>query len=115
VALTASTAPSPGVAPASRSRWVSVELSAYSISEEEGTASGITFTGVRARSGTVATDPAVIPLGSRLRITGLPGEYRAEDTGGAIRGARIDVFMESRALAFQFGRRSNVWVEVLEP
>jgi 3D (Asp-Asp-Asp) domain-containing protein len=98
-----------------RSRWLSVELTAYSASEQEGTAAGITYTGVRARPGTVAVDPAVIPLGSRLRIAGLPGLYRAEDTGGGIRDAHVDVFMESPVLAFQFGRRSNVPVEILEP
>ena len=59
-------------------------------------------------------DPAVIPLGSRLRIAGLPGVYRAEDTGGGIRGAHIDVYMESRATALELGRRSGVMVELLD-
>jgi 3D (Asp-Asp-Asp) domain-containing protein len=91
-----------------------VQLTAYSASEQEGTAWGITRSGTRARPGVVAVDPAVIPLGSRLRIAGLPGTYLAEDTGGGIRGAHIDVFMESRTDALHFGRRSGVLAEVLE-
>jgi 3D (Asp-Asp-Asp) domain-containing protein len=94
-------------------RRLVVQLTAYSASEEEGTAWGITYTGVPARSGTVAVDPAVIALGSRLRIAGLPGIYRAEDTGGDIRGAHIDVFMASRTTALEFGRHLGVPVEVL--
>jgi 3D (Asp-Asp-Asp) domain-containing protein len=95
-------------------RRVLVQLTAYSASVEEGTAWGITYTGVRARPGTVAVDPTVIPLGSRLRIDGLPGLYRAEDTGGGIRGAHVDVFMGSRWEALQFGRRYGVAVDILD-
>jgi 3D (Asp-Asp-Asp) domain-containing protein len=62
--------------------------------------------------GTVAVDPAVIPLGSKLYITGydydgLPkgGMYAiAMDTGGAIKGNRIDIFVpDSREEALKFG------------
>src|SRR5262249_11056278 len=81
---------------------LTVQLTAFSASVEEGTAWGITRSGVPAQPGTVAVDPSVIPLGSRLRIAGLPGIYRAEDTGGGIRGAHVDVFMESRAAALEF-------------
>jgi 3D (Asp-Asp-Asp) domain-containing protein len=91
-----------------------VELTAYSASVEEGTAWGITRSGTRVRPGMVAVDPAVIPLGRRVRIAGLPGIYVAEDTGGGIRGAHIDVFMESREAALLYGRRSGVLVEVLD-
>lgn len=98
---------------APQTRWLRVELTAYSASAEEGTAAGITYTGVRAGPGTVAVDPTVIPLGSRLRIAGLPGVYRAEDTGGGIRGAHVDVFMASRTAALEFGRHHAVSIEVL--
>jgi len=107
--------PLTGPAPAARSRWLSVTVTAYTASEAEGTLAGLTATGTRARPGTVAVDPSVIPLGSRLRITGVPGVYRAEDTGSGIRGAQVDVFMASRAEVLQFGRHSNVLVEILEP
>jgi 3D (Asp-Asp-Asp) domain-containing protein len=91
-----------------------VQLTAYSASAEEGTLRGITASGRTARSGTVAVDPALIPLGSRLHIAGLPGVYRAEDTGGGVNGAHVDMFLGSRADALQFGRRLGVLVEVLE-
>lgn len=111
-------APAPG-APATAparvaSRSLRVELTAYAASAEDGTAAGITYSGEPVRPGVVAVDPAVIPLGSRLRIDGLPGVYYAADTGSGIWGAHVDVFMASRADALQFGRRGGVTVEVLD-
>jgi 3D (Asp-Asp-Asp) domain-containing protein len=101
-------------APATAPRRLSAQITAYSASATEGTAQGITASGVPARLGTVAVDPRVIPLGSKLRIEGLPGIYRAEDTGRGVRGAHVDVFMDSRGTALQFGRRSGVTIEVLD-
>jgi len=95
-------------------RQLRAQVTAYSASVEEGTAWGITRSGTRARPGVVAVDPQVIPLGSRVRIAGLPGVYTAEDTGGGIHGAHLDVFMDSRAAAFRFGRQTGVLVEVLD-
>lgn len=72
---------------------------------------GITASGTRARRGTVAVDPRVIPLGTKLYIKSLtPGieDYGyaiAEDTGGAIKGMKIDLFMDTVSECFQFGRR----------
>jgi 3D (Asp-Asp-Asp) domain-containing protein len=67
-------------------------------------------TGSRTASGTVpevgrtiAVDPDVIPLGSVVVIDG--HEYRAEDTGGAIKGQVIDVFVTDAAIARQMGVR----------
>lgn len=73
---------------------------------------GITASGTRARRGTVAVDPKVIPLGTKLYIKSLtPGieDYGyaiAEDTGGAIKGMKIDLFMNTVSECFQFGRRA---------
>jgi 3D (Asp-Asp-Asp) domain-containing protein len=58
-----------------------------------------TATGTTPRLGTVAVDPAVIPLGSRLWVAGY-GPARAEDTGGAIRGAHVDLWVPSCARAY---------------
>lgn len=77
-----------------------------------------TAMGTRARVGAVAVDPRVIPLGSKLYIESMDGfaSYgyaTAEDTGGAIKGNRIDLFYNSNAEALRFGRR-NVKVYVLD-
>lgn len=77
-----------------------------------------TAMGTRARVGAVAVDPKVIPLGSKLYIEsmdGFPtyGYATAEDTGGAIKGNRIDLFYSTNSQALRFGRR-NVKVYVLD-
>jgi 3D (Asp-Asp-Asp) domain-containing protein len=73
---------------------------------------GITKTGIPARYGVAAVDPAVIELGSRLYVSGY-GHAVAADIGGAIIGNRIDLCMESVDKAFAFGRRP-VKVYILE-
>jgi len=67
-----------------------------------------TATDTKPRVGVVAVDPDVIPLGSRLYIDGY-GFARAEDTGGAIKDDKIDLFMDTQAAANRFGRK---WVTV---
>jgi 3D (Asp-Asp-Asp) domain-containing protein len=66
--------------------------------------SGITAIGRPAGHGIVAVDPSVIPLGTRLYIPGY-GFALAGDTGGAIRGNRIDLGFNSMRDALLFGRR----------
>lgn len=67
-----------------------------------GKSDGITATGTVATAGrTIAVDPEVIPLGSVVVIDG--HEYIAEDTGGAIKGKKIDMFCESHEEALQRG------------
>lgn len=51
---------------------------------------------------TIAVDSRVIPLGSRVYIDGY-GVFIAEDTGGAIKGNRIDVCVANHSRAYQFG------------
>ena len=70
----------------------------------DGGGDGITATGTKAGYGTVAVDPNVIPLGSKLYIPQY-GEAIAADTGGAIVGHKIDLCMESYEECYQFGRR----------
>lgn len=79
---------------------------------------GITASGTKAEPGTVAVDPSVIPLGTKLYIASTDGspDYgfaTALDTGGAIKGNRIDLFMESNSDANNFGIR-QVKVYILE-
>lgn len=77
---------------------------------------GITASGVQAAPGvTVAVDPAVIPLGSDVLVDYGDGElhyYRADDTGGAIRGSHIDLCVSSHEEALQLGVRTATvyWV-----
>ena len=49
----------------------------------------------------IATDPSVIPLGSLVEINGQ--KFIADDIGGAIKGHRIDILMESESEALEFG------------
>ena len=69
-------------------------------------ASGRTRSGTQVRWGVVATDPRVIPLGAALEIEGFPGTtFRAEDTGSAVIGAKVDIFWPAGcASARQYGR-----------
>lgn len=79
---------------------------------------GITASGTRATPyRTVAVDPSVIPLGADVLVDYGDGaglrRYRAEDTGGAIKGNRIDLCVGSHAEALQLGRRTATvyWVD----
>ena len=65
-----------------------------------------TRSGTWPRMGTVAVDPTVIPLGSLLYVEGY-GFGQALDTGGDIRGARVDLYMETEKDARAFGRRTE--------
>ncbi|MFB0843209.1 stalk domain-containing protein [Paenibacillus oleatilyticus] len=117
--LAASKAPAPAY-----SKMIEVNATAYTASpEENGGYGAVDYMGNPLRLGTIAVDPSVIPLGSKVLIKGysymgLPanGLYAtATDTGGAIRGNRIDIFLpESRAQAKLFGMQ-NVQVYVLNP
>ncbi|MBX6353424.1 MAG: G5 domain-containing protein [Thermoflavifilum sp.] len=68
-------------------------------------AGGRTATGDPARPGIIAVDPRIIPLGSRVYIPGL-GVMRADDTGRAIVGNRIDICMPNEAAAERWGVRT---------
>ena len=71
---------------------------------------GTTATGAAVSSGIVAVDPRVIPLGQKVYVEGY-GSAHALDTGGAIRGNRIDLYMNSDQEALSWGVR-NVLVYV---
>lgn len=65
---------------------------------------GETASGRLARRGTVAADPSVLAFGTRLAIPGY-GEGTVEDTGGAIRGRRLDVWFPTHEEAQRWGVR----------
>jgi 3D (Asp-Asp-Asp) domain-containing protein len=69
---------------------------------------GRTASGRMVSRGLIAADPRLLPLGSRVRLDhpGYSGEYLVADTGGAIRGRRIDIWIPSTGEAMRFGRRT---------
>jgi 3D (Asp-Asp-Asp) domain-containing protein len=75
---------------------------------------GTTKSGTPARTGIVAADPAVLPVGTVLRILDGPsaGIYTVMDTGAAVKGRMIDIFIPDCRRAERFGRQS-VRVHVL--
>ena len=85
-------------------------LATYSMTATAYTGNGFTATGlkpVRDPNGlsTIAVDPSVIPLGSKVHVEGY-GYAIASDTGGAIKGNKIDLYMNSEAECLSFGRRT---------
>src|SRR6476659_7967781 len=69
----------------------------------------LTASGVAVQSGVVAADPELLPVGSVIEVESLPpkynGIYTVMDTGPAVQGRQIDVYMWSCNEALQFGRR----------
>lgn len=104
----------------SYSRKITMKATAYDTSPEENGGYTTTATGTSLGFGVVAVDPKVIPLGSRLYVESTDdgasftyGYCIAADTGGAIKGNRIDLCYNTRSQCIQFGRR-NVTVYVLD-
>lgn len=69
---------------------------------------GRTASGLPVAKGIIAADPRVLPLGSRVKIEAgaWSGEYLVADTGGLVRGKRIDIWTPSTREAMRFGRRT---------
>ena len=94
---------------------------AYTLAEDEcgkppwHEAYGVTASGEFVKEGFIAVDTNIIPMHSIVYIEGLweyEGIYIAKDTGGAIKGNKIDIFMWDKQKALKFGRR-NVKVHIL--
>jgi 3D (Asp-Asp-Asp) domain-containing protein len=83
-----------------------VSATAYS---HESSITGLTATGYNVKANPnmklIAVDPSVIPLGTKVWVEGY-GEAIAGDTGGAIKGHKIDVLMPSSAQAISWGRKT---------
>jgi 3D (Asp-Asp-Asp) domain-containing protein len=86
--------PDPSSAPGST---LTVTATAYSLA-------GTTATGLPTGPGICATDPSVIPLGTRFSVPGY-GECLAADTGGAVIGDTVDLWMPP-AQATAWGRQT---------
>ncbi|MCR9040829.1 3D domain-containing protein [Bacillus sp. L381] len=105
----------PQVNEAAPSEWQTFEASAYTAYCAEG-CTGTTATGLdvshtiyHAGKRIIAVDPSVIALGSTVEVRQADGttfQAVANDTGGAIKGAKIDVLVANEDDAVQFGRQS---------
>lgn len=84
--------------------WEIGEFEATAYTDGCGNGDGYTATMTKPREGVIAVDPEVIPLNARVYIDGM-GWYTAEDTGGAIKENKVDIFMNSLKSALIFGRR----------
>lgn len=71
-----------------------------------------TATGQKPKWGTIAVDPKVIPYGTKVYIPYFDKVFVANDCGGAIKGTKIDIFMNSSKECYKFGRR-NIEIIVL--
>lgn len=95
------------------SKEITVKATAYTASCEG--CSGTTATGVDLNANpdakVIAVDPSVIPLGSKVYVEGY-GAAIAADTGGAIKGNRIDVFLPEKQDALNWGNK-HVTVKIL--
>lgn len=98
------------------SKFLFMEVSAYSASAQECDAAPlITASGRRVRVGGIAADLRVLPFGSIVTVPGYNGDKPCVviDTGSAIKGNKLDVFMWETGDAINWGRKRNVRVEVL--
>ena len=69
---------------------------------------GVTAKGTVTHEGIVAADPRILPLGSRIRVSGAgaySGVYVVTDTGGKVNGRHIDIFLNSPREAKLFGKK----------
>lgn len=99
--------------PASVEKELTMTATAYTASCAG--CSGITATGINLKANpnqkVISVDPTVIPLGSKVWVEGY-GEAIAGDTGGAIKGNKIDIFIPTKQEALNWGRKT-VKVKVL--
>ncbi len=77
------------------------------------TGGGITATGTKPKYGTIAVDPKVIPYGTKVYIKELDKVFTAEDTGGGIKGNKIDIYMPTESDCTKWGVRT-VTLQILK-
>lgn len=100
--------------------WMYFEISAYTNGKEstgkvKGDKNyGITASGAHTKEGvTVSADPKVLPMGTKIYIEGV-GERIVQDTGSAIKGKKLDLFIEDLDTALEFGRKKNIRVRIID-
>ena len=89
-----------------------INASAYTAAADEcGKSDGITASGLKVTEKRTLACPPAFPFGTKIAIDGM-GEYRCEDRGGAIKVNKVDIYMQTKAEAFAFGRR-NLTAQVI--
>ena len=88
-----------------------MRVTAYTAHDKGMNGKGITANGEHVQEGrTIATDPS-IPFGTQMYIPALGKTYTVTDRGGAIHGDRLDLYMERRKDALEFGvQEMEVWI-----
>ncbi len=92
--------------------WYYFIASGYSADDPVQGTDNVTATGEEVRVGIIAVDPDVIPLGTKVEIKNM-GFFTAEDTGGKIKGNRIDIYFHSKKEAQEFGKK-GVWIKIID-
>jgi 3D (Asp-Asp-Asp) domain-containing protein len=92
--------------------WYYFVASGYSADDPVQGTDNLTATGKEVGAGIIAVDPDVIPLGTKIEIKNM-GFFTAEDTGGKIKGNRIDIYFDSKKEAQEFGKK-GVWVKIID-
>ena len=77
------------------------------------TGGGYTAMGTKAKYGTLAVDPNVIPYGTKVYIKELNKVFTAEDCGGGIKGNKVDIYMNSSSDCSNWGART-ITLEILK-
>ncbi len=96
--------------------WYQFLATGYSADDPSQGTNRTMASGKEVYEGAIAADPKILPIGTRVEIKGLSderdGKYSVEDTGGKIKGLRIDIYCESYFEALQINQ--NVWVRIIE-
>ena len=89
-----------------------INASAYTAAADEcGKTDGITASGLKVQEKRTLACPPQYPFGAKIKIDGF-GIFTCEDRGGAIKGNKFDIYVETKTEAFAFGRR-NLTAEVI--
>ncbi|MFC4775785.1 3D domain-containing protein [Paenibacillus sp. GCM10023252] len=87
-------------------------VTAYSLGDGYTPSHGITASGERVREGRTLACPKSMPFGTKVYLPKLKHTYTCTDRGGAIKGKRLDIYMEEISEALVFGRQS-LQVEII--
>jgi len=91
--------------------WFYFVATGYSANDPVQGTDDKTATGKTVYEGVIAVDPKIIPLGSEVEIKGI-GKFIAEDTGGKIKGNRVDIYFNEKEDAKDFGKK-GIWLRVI--